>query len=162
MCRMSLNETPLPGIGVRRELDIAAGRRIGVVTHRDGQTDLILSDRDDPDACAASIPLTLDEAASLGALLAGPRLVAQLEDEHAELPGISTRQLILAHESPYAGEELGSTRMRTRTGVSIVAVVRAGVTHPSPGPDFLLEGGDLVIVVGTGEGVRQAEKLLAV
>ena len=42
------------------------------------------------------------------------------------------------------------------------AVVRAGVTHPSPGPDFLLEGGDLVIVVGTGEGVRRAEKLLAV
>lgn len=162
MCRMDMHETPLPGIGVRRELDTTSGRRIGVVTHRDGQTDLILSDRDDPDACAASIPLAADEAAALGALLAGPRLVAQLEEEHADLPGVSTRQLILPHESPYAGEELGSTRMRTRTGVSIVAVVRAGVTHPSPGPDFLLEGGDLVIVVGTGEGVRQAEKLLTV
>lgn len=67
--------------------------------------------------------------------------MAQFEVEHADLPGISTRQLILPHESPYAGEELGSTRMRTRTGVSVVAVVRAGVTHPSPGPDFLLEGG---------------------
>lgn len=159
---MSLYETPLPGIGVRRELDTADGRRIGVVTRRDGETDLILADADDPDACAAAIHLSVDEASTLGALLAGPRLVSQLQEEHADLPGITTRQLILPPESPYAGEELGSTRMRTRTGVSIVAVVRAGITHPSPGPDFLLEGGDLVIVVGTGEGVKKAERLLAV
>jgi len=162
MCRMSMHETALPGIGYRRELDLADGRRIGVVTHRDGGTHLFLSDADDPDACAAAVTLTLEEASALGALLTGPRLVSQLEQEHAELPGITTRQLILTPESPYAGEGLGSTRMRTRTGVSIVAVVRAGATHPSPGPGFRLEGGDLLIVVGTGDGVKKAERLLSV
>lgn len=161
MCGMSFHETSLPGIGVRRELNLADGRRIGVVTHRDGQTELILSDAEDPDACAACLPLTLEEASALGALLSGPRLVSQLQEEHADLPGITTRQLILPSDSPYAGEALGATRMRTRTGVSIVAVVRAGVTHASPAPAMVLEGGDLLVVVGTGEGVRKAERLLA-
>lgn len=161
MCGMSLHETSLPGIGVRRELALADGRRIGVVTHRDGQTELILSDAEDPDACATSLPLTLEEASALGALLSGPRLVSQLQEEHADLPGITTRQLILPSDSPYAGEVLGATRMRTRTGVSIVAVVRSGVTHASPAPTMLLEGGDLLVVVGTSEGLRKAERLLA-
>lgn len=160
MCRMSLHETSLPGIGVRRELDLADGRRIGVVTHRDGTTDLFLSDLDDPDACGTAVSLTAAEAAGLGGLLSGPTLVSQLEAEHADLPGIQTRQLVLAPESPYAGEALGTTRMRTRTGVSIVAVVRAGQTHPSPGPDFVFEGGDVLIVVGTRSGLRTAERLL--
>lgn len=157
---MSMHETALPGIGVRRELDLADGRRIGVVIHRDGTTDLFLADADDPDACAAAVALSSSEAASLGGLLAGPQLVSQLEGEHADLPGITTRQLILPADSPYADAELGATKMRTRTGVSIVAVVRAGQTHPSPGPDFLLEGGDVLIVVGTSEGTRTAERLL--
>lgn len=157
---MSLHQTSLPGIGMRRELDLEDGRRVGVVAHRDGTTDLFLSDADDPDACSAAIALTASEAASLGGLLSGPTLVSQLEEEHADLPGVHTRQLVLAHDSPHAGEALGTTRMRTRTGASIVAVVRAGVTHPSPGPEFLLEGGDVLIVVGTGEGLRRAERLL--
>lgn len=157
---MDMHETHLPGIGSRRELQLKDGRRIGVVLHRDGQTELILSSVEDPDACAATVPLTVDEAASLGALLAGPQLVAQLEDEQSEMPGISTRQMVLTQESPYSDEPLGSTRMRARTGVSIVAVIRGGVTHPSPTPDFLLEAGDVLVVVGTRDGLKRAAEML--
>jgi TrkA domain protein len=158
---MTVHETPLPGIGSRKEIELRDGRRIGIVSHRDGQTDLIVSSLEDPDACLATVPLSPEEAASLGALLSAPRLVAQLEDEHAEVPGISTRQMLLAADSPFVGERLGSTRMRTRTGASIVAVIRAGTTHPSPGPDFLLEEGDVLIIVGTGEGLRKASEILS-
>ncbi len=131
-----------------------------MVAHRDGDIDLIVSKLDDPDACAAQIPLSTDEAAVLANLLGAPQLVAKLNDEHSDLPGITTRQMAIAEESPYAGRTLGETAMRTRTKVSIVAVMRAGQLHPSPGPDFTFTTGDLLVVVGTPDGLDAAAKIL--
>ncbi|QIS04987.1 potassium transporter TrkA [Nocardia brasiliensis] len=157
---MNVDVTALPGIGVRKDFEVRSGRRIGVVAHRDGDIDLIVSKLDDPDACAAQIPLNTDEAAVLANLLGAPQLVAELNEEHSDLPGITTRQLAIADGSPYAGRTLGETSMRTRTKVSIVAVMRAGQLHPSPGPDFTFTAGDLLVVVGTPEGLDAAAKIL--
>ncbi|MEV7043217.1 TrkA C-terminal domain-containing protein [Amycolatopsis sp. NPDC051061] len=157
---MNVEVTPLPGIGVRKDFSTRTGRRIGVVTQRDGHTELIVSKADDADACAASIPLTADEAGTLANLLGAPQLVAQLTEEHRDLPGISTRQLPIKPSAPFDGRTLGDTAMRTRTGVSVVAVARAGQVHPSPTPDFTLTGGDLLVAVGTSEGLEAAAKIL--
>ncbi|MCA1008031.1 MULTISPECIES: cation:proton antiporter regulatory subunit [Rhodococcus] len=158
---MNVEVTPLPGIGVRKDFALATGRRIGVVTHRDGRTDLIVSKLDDPDACMASIPLESEEASVLANLLGAPQLVAQLREEHRDLPGISTRQLPIGENSPWDGRTLGETAMRTRTGVSVVAVMRAGQVAPSPNPDFTFTEGDLLVAVGTQEGLDHAAKILA-
>ncbi|PXX54041.1 potassium/proton antiporter regulatory subunit (CPA2 family) [Nocardia tenerifensis] len=157
---MNVDVTALPGIGVRKDFEVRSGRRIGVVAHRDGDIDLIVSKTDDPDACAAQIPLSTDEAAVLANLLGAPQLVAKLNDEHSDLPGITTRQLPISDESPYEGRTLGETAMRTRTKVSIVAVMRAGQLHPSPGPDFTFTSGDVLVVVGTPDGLDAAAKIL--
>ncbi|MBF6073635.1 cation:proton antiporter regulatory subunit [Nocardia beijingensis] len=157
---MNVDVTALPGIGVRKDFEVRSGRRIGVVAHRDGDIDLIVSKLDDPDACAAQIPLTTDEAAVLANLLGAPQLVAKLNDDHRDMPGITTRQLPIGDDSPYDGRTLGETEMRTRTKASIVAVMRAGQLHPSPGPDFTFTAGDLLVVVGTPEGLDAAAKIL--
>ncbi|MFP5022479.1 cation:proton antiporter regulatory subunit [Pseudonocardia phyllosphaerae] len=158
---MNVDVTPLPGIGVRKEIELRAGRRIGVITHRDGKIELILSRSDDPDACVAELPLTTEEAGALANLLGAPQLVNQLNDEQAELPGITTRKLPIKHNSPFDGRPLGDTALRTRTQVSVVAVMRAGQVHPSPTPDFVLAGGDIVIAVGVAEKLEQAADVLA-
>lgn len=157
---MNVDVTSLPGIGVRKDFALNSGQRVGVVTHRDGITDLIVSKRDDPDACAAQVPLTNEEAGVLANLLGAPQLVAQLSEEHRDLPGISTRQLPILEGSPFDGRQLGDTHMRTRTKVSIVAIMRAGQIHPSPGPEFLFTTGDLLVSVGTAEGLEGAAKIL--
>ncbi|MFJ4649821.1 cation:proton antiporter regulatory subunit [Nocardia sp. NPDC088792] len=157
---MNVDVTALPGIGVRKDFEVRSGRRIGVVTHRDGGIDLIVSQLDDPDACQAQVPLTTDEAAVLANLLGAPQLVQQLKEEHSDLPGITTRQLAVSGDSPYRGRMLGETGMRTRTKASIVAVMRAGQLHPSPGPDFVLDSGDLLVVVGTPHGLDAAARIL--
>lgn len=157
---MNVDVTALPGIGVRKDFEVRSGRRIGVVAHRDGDIDLIVSKLDDPDACAAQIPLTTDEAAVLANLLGAPQLVARLNDDHRDMPGITTRQLPIGDDSPYDGRTLGETEMRTRTKASIVAVMRAGQLHPSPGPDFTFTASDLLVVVGTPEGLDAAAKIL--
>jgi len=153
---VNVEVTPLPGIGVRKDFAIRDGRRIGVVTHRDGRIELIISKSDDPDACLAELPLSADEAGALANLLGAPQLVAQLAAEHP--PGIHTRQIPVG--PPFDGRTLGDTALRTRTGVSVVAVMRAGHVHSSPTPDFTLTAGDLMVTVGTAEGLDNAVKIL--
>ncbi|MBP2473181.1 TrkA domain protein [Crossiella equi] len=157
---MHVEVTPLPGIGTRQDFQTRTGRRIGLITHRDGRVDLIVSKSDDPDACVASIPLTTDEAGTLASLLGAPQLVSQLRAEQNEIAGVTTKQLPLAPGSPFDGRPLGDTQLRTRTGASVVAVVRAGTVHPSPRPDFVFGGGDLLVVVGTGPGLKAAADIL--
>lgn len=157
---MFVEETPLPGIGIRKEITTATGRRIGIVSQRDGDVTLIISRRDDPDACLASLPLTDDEAATLGNLLGARQLVAQLTDEHRDLPGVNTRQFLIAEDSRFDGRELGDTKMRTKSSVSVVAVMRAGQVQASPTPDFTLMAGDLLVAVGTSEGLDAAAEIL--
>ncbi|MCZ4077738.1 potassium transporter TrkA [Rhodococcus sp. H36-A4] len=157
---MNVEVTLLPGIGVRKDFALASGRRIGVITRKDGVNELIVSRMDDPDATQASITLSNEEAAALGNLLGTPQLIAQLGEEHRELPGINTRQLRIKEGSRFDGRTLGDTTMRTKTGVSIVAVMRAGQVQPSPNPDFLIVSGDLLVAVGTAEGLDAAAKLL--
>ncbi|MEV0293945.1 TrkA C-terminal domain-containing protein [Nocardia sp. NPDC050710] len=158
---MNVEVTPLPGIGVRKDFPLeGARRRIGVVDHRDGTMDLIFTKEGDPDT-TVQIPLSGNEARVLANLLGAPQLVAQLREEHRDIEGVNTRTLPVHQGSRYDGRTLGETEMRTRTRVSIVAVMRAGQVHASPGPEFGFTAGDLLIAVGTSAGLDAAAELLA-
>jgi TrkA domain protein len=152
--------TRLPGVGTKQEFTTDTGRRVGVLTHRDGHRELLVSDLTDPDACSATVALSEPECVALGTLLGAPNLVAQLRAEQSEVPGVGTAQFPVAAGSPYAGRTLGDTALRTRTGASIVAVLRAGEVSASPRPDFRFETGDLVVIVGTPDGLKQAAAVL--
>lgn len=157
---VNVEVTPLPGIGVRKDFALeGARRRIGVIDHRDGTVDLIVSRPGNPDV-TDQIPLSAEDAAVLASLLGAPQLVARLREEHRDLGGVITRQLSVRPSSPYDGRPLGKTRMRTRTKASIVTVVRAGHAIPSPGPDLTLIAGDVLVVVGTDEGLSAAGQIL--
>jgi TrkA domain protein len=149
----------LPGIGVCQELELHDGRRMGVVTRRNGRRDIVLYD-EDGDGAAQTVQLTDDEANVLAELLGAPQLVLRLTDLQRSADELVTEQLPLPPTSPYDGRPLGDTKARTRTGASIVAVLRDGVTHPSPGPDFVLHAGDLIVTVGTRDGVDRVVRIL--
>ncbi|WP_054813586.1 cation:proton antiporter regulatory subunit [Nocardia arizonensis] len=157
---MDVEVTPLPGIGVRKDFSVQNDRRrIGVVDHRDGTMDLIFTKDTDPDT-TVQIPLSGTEARVLANLLGAPQLVAQLREEHRDIEGVHTRTLPILPGAPYDGRTLGDTEMRTRTSVSIVAVMRAGQVHGSPAPEFLFTAGDLLVAVGTAPGLASAAELL--
>ncbi|GAA3101823.1 TrkA C-terminal domain-containing protein [Streptomyces echinatus] len=148
----------MPGIGVRYDLTTREHRHVSVVAHRDGSRTLNAYRRDDPDACALSVRLTGQEAEAL---------VDALKPTHHSPTLLSTTELGLVAErielsgtSHWNGRLLGDTRMRTETGVSIVAVLRRAEAIPSPGPGFRLAGGDTLIVIGTREGVDAAAAIL--
>ncbi|MFF4750424.1 cation:proton antiporter regulatory subunit [Streptomyces sp. NPDC002514] len=153
-----MSRTPLPGIGVRYDLTTREQRRLSVVAHRDGSRTLSAYRADDPDACALSVRLAAGEAdALIDALMPkhhSPSLLSTTE------LGLVAERVELSATSYWNGRLLGETRMRTETGVSIVAVMRRAEAIPSPGPDFRLAGGDTLIVIGTHEGVDAAAEIL--
>ncbi len=159
--RVDVEETKLPGIGLRHEFLTVRERRIGVLTHRMGRRDVFLYSEDDPDAVESMVILTDDEADTLSGLLGGARFAEHLDRALGEVPGVAIERLPLPVDSRYAGHVLGDTHARTETGVSIVALLRAGDVLPAPGPATCLLGGDTLVVVGTPEGIAALSALLA-
>lgn len=158
---MRVEQTALPGIGVRHDITTESGRRLGVVSHRSGQRDLVLFDQDDPDACLASVALTDDEAEALADILGASLMLGALSGLREQAAGLLTEQLSIPAGSPFVGRRLGDTRARTRTGASIVAVLRDRGVIPSPLPDLTFEAGDVVVVVGTRPGLDGVARILA-
>ncbi len=156
-----MNETRLPGVGVRLDFACVDGDHLGVVLHHTGRRELFVYDRDDPDSVKVTTSLTPDESAVLADLLGGATITEQFEDLRQEIAGLAIDWLQIGPASRYANRELGDTALRTRTGVSIVAIVRQNSAIPAPGPDATLIPGDTVVVVGTAEGINSAAALLA-
>ncbi|WP_248510901.1 TrkA C-terminal domain-containing protein [Streptomyces sp. D2-8] len=67
---------------------------------------------------------------------APPRIAERIAERFADLtrevPGLSAGQVEVRPGSPFADRALGDTRARTRTGASIVAVVRGEDVIASP------------------------------
>ena len=156
-----VEETALPGVGKRFELATESGQRIGVIRHRTGRRELYVTDDEDADLCRASVQLDEDESNALADILGGSQLVRELESLHQDVEGLAIDWLHLEPVSPYAGRTIGDARIRTRTGVSVVAVIRDGTAFPAPAPDFTLEADDTMLVVGTVAGIEQVNEIIA-
>ena len=66
----------------------------------------------------------------------------------------------LAPTSPLAGQTLRDTKLRSRTGASAIAVVRGEEARTNPGPDFRLEPGDCLVLVGSHAEIEGAVQYL--
>src|SRR2546426_9904789 len=139
---IEVEEVELPGIGLRHDFLTEKGRRVGVISHRSGRRDLLVYDLKDPDACRETVSLSGEEANTLAEILGAPRIVERLAALHQQFAGLLSEQLSIGAGSPYEGKALGDTQARTKTGASIVAMLRAGEVIASPGPDFRFKAGD--------------------
>jgi TrkA domain protein len=147
--------THLPGVGLQYDFNTTDGEHLRVIAHRNGSRGL---DGYHGDDAAFSLHLTADEAAVLAdTLLPGhddPRLLRA-----AEL-GLVAERIALSATSRWNGRPLGTTRLRTLTGASVVAILRGLNPIPSPAPAFRLAAGDTLVVIGTREGADAATALL--
>lgn len=158
---VKLDETSLPGVGMRYDFDGRFGKRVGVITHRDGRREIFVSQKDDPDSTAMSITLAEDESEVVADLLGGSTVTRRVSQSMMqEIQGLAMDWLLLPIHSPFLNRPLGQTMMRTHTGASIVAVIRGEEAIPAPGPEFELEENDTVVVVGTASGIVKAARLL--
>jgi TrkA domain protein len=155
-----IEETKLPGVGVRHDFITKMGTRIGVIAHRAGHRELLIYDEDDPDQCQETVRLDEEESHALADLLGETQVTATITELRQSVEGVTIDWLPVRAASACAEATIGDTELRQRTGVTIVAVVRGDETIASPGPDFSLAAGDTAVVVGTPDGIEQALTLL--
>jgi TrkA domain protein len=155
-----IHEVKLPGVGVRYEFEAADGNRLGVVAHRSGLREVYVARRDDPDEFRRVLGLSPDDARTLAELLGATRVAEQLAELQQRIEGLVIDWLPVREDSPFAGRPVGDTQMRSRTGVSVVAIVRGEDAVPAPGPEIGIQDGDYLVVVGTARGIEDAVALL--
>ena len=155
-----VQQTPLPGVGVRYDFTTGEGIRVGVVHHHAGRREMFVCQPYDPDTAAIHLTLSDEEAHSLIEVLGGTRVTENLARLRQQVEGLALDWLTLEPTSPYAAKTIGDARIRTRTGVSVIAVLRGEQPYPAPGPEFRMEAGDVLVVIGTPDGIGSAATLL--
>jgi TrkA domain protein len=155
-----VRETKLPGVGVRHEFTTEDGDDIGVLVHHDGRREILVYDSDDPDKCSSLVSLSAADTRTVSELLGASRVTEAVAAVQQEIEGLAIEWIELTPSSPAAGATIGDGMYRTKTGSSIVAVIRDNQSIPAPGPEFPLAAGDVVVAVGTVEGLAAMRDLI--
>jgi len=66
----------------------------------------------------------------------------------------------LSKHSPFAGKSIGELAIRSKTGVTIVGVMRAGKSYPNPSVEFKFAAGDWVAIMGAPEQMSKFNDLI--
>lgn len=82
--------------------------------------------------------------------------VSQLE---AETGSLGLYWLHIPKDSPLSGRNISEEQIRTKTGASIIAIIREEELIPNPAPEMRMSPGDRLGVLGTAEQVTLLENL---
>ena len=66
----------------------------------------------------------------------------------------------IEEDSPAAGKSLAQVAIRPRTGASVIAWTRSGVTQSNPAEKTRLLAGDIIVLLGTRDQIRRAMGLV--
>ena len=159
---VDLRETRLPGVGVKYTFPTALGGRVSVILHIDGQREIYFYRRSSDDEPTAVIDLHDDEARQLGAIIGGayerPKIVDDLEVALGEL---HIEWIPVPDTSPAIGRTLGDARLRARTGVTVIAILREPEPVSGAQPGDVVQQGDTLVGVGKAGQFSAFRRLLA-
>jgi len=150
----------LPGIGKKISLQTADGNKIAIIVHHSGKRELYFFHDADEDEADYFIALTADETRELGAQLLGAAY-QPIDDDKMKF---FQKQLViewikLKPESTFVNKQIAESRIRTRTGASIIAITRGDDMIVSPDADVVLLVGDTVMTAGKRDQIIKFEAL---
>jgi TrkA domain protein len=155
-----LNETRLPGIGVKYAVPLVGGGRLSVILHNDGKREVYVF-RTGDDEPRAVFALDDDEARQLGAVLGGayerPKIVEDLEMALGEL---EIEWVAVPSSSPWIGKTLADAAFRAKTGVTVIAILREPEPVSGAQPTDVIQLGDTLVTVGKTGSYSGFRKLL--
>jgi TrkA domain protein len=149
-----VTETKLPGVGIRYEFTTHDGVRLGVLHHHGGRREIVVYDEDDPDRASSVVELDADDGRTLSELLGATQVTEAVRAMQQRIEGLTLEWIELPARSSMVGQTIGTGELRSRTGASVVAVIRGETSVPAPGPEFVFEAGDVAVAVGTPEGLE--------
>jgi CPA2 family monovalent cation:H+ antiporter-2 len=86
---------------------------------------------------------------------------AVLEQVNTMVPGIGAPQsLPIDAQSPAVGKSLADLNLRSKTGASVIALMRAQERYLMPAGQETLQAGDILVLVGTQQAIKSAKELV--
>jgi TrkA domain protein len=149
-----VDETQLPGIGIRYDFTTEAGQRLAVLVHRTGRRDMFVYSTEDPDESEISLTLRPDDARTLSELLGAAQVAQHLAALQQQVAGISLAWITVDRASAWANQRLADAAIHTETGVSVVAILDGDNITPAPGADDVLVAGATIVAIGRPEGLE--------
>ena len=157
---MDVHETQLPGVGTRFTIRFDDGGELVVMIHLRGNQEVYWHPTPDADS-QKLCSLTERQARKLAEIFDGTYVPPITDGElEAVWDDAVVEWVELGAESAAAGNTLGDLGIRTRTGVSVIAVQRESETVSNPSSDFRLEDGDVVVAVGSADAHERFERFL--
>jgi TrkA domain protein len=156
----NINETRLPGVGIRFDFTTRDGARVVVINHHSGRCELLLCSEQDPDACHEVLRLAKEDARSLAEVLGQSQVTEEVTSMRLSTQGLTIDWLPVGPAARCIGGSLYDIEHQDEEAASIVAVIREATTIPAPPSSFTLQPGDVAVVVGTPKGVEAMATLL--
>ena len=72
------------------------------------------------------------------------------------LGAAATETFIVPPDSPARGKTIGKLKLRTKTGVSVIALIHEGNTEINPGPESTINVDDVLVLLGTPDKIHSA------
>ena len=163
-----IKEGVLPGIGNKFEAELESGEKVVVVIHDEGTREVYhFATNNDDDDPVSSVTMTDLEARQLGAIIAGsfykPKKLEKLQMALADL---RIEWIKIGEKSKIIGKSIGELGLRKNIGVSVIASIFnkckgcPTASQINPGPQFIFEEGQTIVVAGTAENIKQFEEMI--
>ncbi|KZE69142.1 potassium:proton antiporter [Fictibacillus phosphorivorans] len=153
---MIIKEIELPGIGRKFEIEIANGDKVVVIVHDDGRREIYHFDKNDYEESLSSVTLSDTESRQFAAIIGGmiyrPKALETIEMAFDELMiewyRIDTKAFSV-------GKTIGELDIRQKYEVSVIAILKGNEKVLNPGPDTMIDAGDMIVISGERSGVKR-------
>ncbi|AUV82609.1 potassium transporter TrkA [Salinigranum rubrum] len=143
-----VRETQIPGAGDRFVVTFDDDRQLTIIIRNEGERQVRW--RSEADANSELLfELSEREARRLAEIFDGSYFESVDTDLENALEDADIEWVEVDDEAPVVGQTLRESGIRTRTGVSVIAVQRSDRTHSNPDSSFRIEAGDVLVVVGS-------------
>jgi TrkA domain protein len=155
-----VREATLPGIGKKYVMPLRAGGNVAIIVRPDGERQLFHFLQDDDRPCDV-VKVDRDEAQQLANLLGASMVDAPRLDELELMLGALEIEWVTLHaSSDLVGRTLADSRLRQRTGASVVAVLRGEQAIPNPPIETVFEAEDTLLLIGDDAQTDAARRVI--
>lgn len=158
---MTVYETDVPGVGKKFELETRSGERLIILIHHDGKREVYRRPEEGADS-EHLFSLSDSDARTFGSIMEGAHFQpVDLDEVEVPLGSAIIEWVEVGTESPLADQTLAEADIRSRTGVSVMAIQRDEETIPNPEPDQQIRPGDILVSLGTREELSELDDIVA-
>lgn len=157
---IEVREATLPGVGKKYVMPLRTGGNVAIIVRPDGERQLFHFLKDEDRPCDV-VKVEKDEAQQIANLLGAPMVGApELDDLQLVLGALEIEWVELHERSELVGETLAASRLRERTGASVVAVLRGDAAIPNPPIETVFSAGDTLLLIGDDAQTEAARRVI--